>query len=134
MTDGSGSTAPLSTDARHWVRAVKVVLLSFPEFLHMLKKALLASLLLTASVGVFAQAPAAPAQSAAPALTAQQQAQMAQQNEQMAKNSLQIAGMIDNGQAGAVWDQASFVARQSSSRADFIAQITADRAEVGNAS
>ena len=99
----------------------------------MFKKTLLASLLLTASVAAFAQAPAAPAQAAAPALTAQQQAQMAQQNQQMAQNSLQIARMIDNGQAGAVWDQASSVAKQSSSRADFVEQITADRAEVGKA-
>lgn len=41
--------------------------------------------------------------------------------------------MIDNGQAGAVWDQASSVAKQISSRAAFIEQITADRAEAGSA-
>jgi ATPase subunit of ABC transporter with duplicated ATPase domains len=99
----------------------------------MLKKTLLASLLLTASVAAFAQSPAAPAQNAAPALTAQQQAQMTKQNQQMAQNSLQIARMIDNGQAGAVWDQASSVAKQSSSRGDFVDQVTADRAEVGKA-
>lgn len=97
----------------------------------MLKRTLLASLLLSASVAAFAQAPAAPAKAAAPALTEQQQAQLAQQNQQMAQNSLQIARMIDGGQAGAVWDQASSVAKQSSPRADFVQQITADRAKVG---
>lgn len=97
----------------------------------MFKKTLLASLLLTASVAAFAQSPAAPAQSSAPALSAQQQAQITKQNQQMAQNSLQIARMIDNGQTGAVWDQASSVAKQSSSRADFVKQITADRAAVG---
>lgn len=97
----------------------------------MLKRTLLASLLLTASITVFAQAPAAPAQPTAPALTAQQKAQLVQQNQQMAQNSLQVARMIDNGQAGAVWDQASSVAKQSSSRDQFVEQISADRAEVG---
>lgn len=99
----------------------------------MFKKTLVASLLLTASVAAFAQAPAAPAQAAAPALTAQQKAQIEQQNQHMAQSSLQIARMIDSGQTGTVWDQASTVARQSSSRADFIKQITADRAALGTA-
>lgn len=58
---------------------------------------------------------------------------MAKQNEKMAQNSLQIAHMIDNGQAGLVWDQASSVAKQSASRASFIAQVTADRTAAGTA-
>jgi hypothetical protein len=100
----------------------------------MFKKILLASLLLTASVAAFAQSPATPASAAsAPALTAQQKAQLAQQNQQMAQVSLQIARMVDNGQIGAVWDQASLVAKQTTSRADFINQINDDRARLGTA-
>jgi hypothetical protein len=97
----------------------------------MFKKTLLASLLLTASVGAFAQSTSTPTKATAapaPALTAQQKAQITQQNQQMAQTSLQIARMVDNGQTGQLWDRASTVAKQSSSRADFIDQITADRA------
>lgn len=100
----------------------------------MLKKSLLAALLLGASVGAFAQspAPATPAKAqAAPTLTPEQKAQFEKQNAQMAQNSLHIAQMVDQNQAGAVWDQASSVTKQASRRADFVQQVGADRAKLG---
>ncbi len=95
----------------------------------------LAALLLSVSAGAFAQsstAPAKPANAAsAPALTPQQQADMQKQNAQMSQASMQIAKMIDQGQAGAVWDQASSVAKQAAKRDDFVRQVNQDRAKLG---
>jgi len=97
----------------------------------MFKKTLLAALLLTASVGAFAQSPAPAKAQSAPALTPQQKAQLEKQNAQMAQASLQIAQMVDQGQTGTVWDQASSVAKQANKRADFVRQISDDRAQLG---
>ena len=99
----------------------------------MFKKTLLAALLLTVSAGVFAQSSApAPANApSAPALTPQQKAQLEKQNTQMAQASLQIAQMVDQDQTGTVWDQASSVAKQANKRADFVQQISNDRAQLG---
>lgn len=97
----------------------------------MFKKTLLAALLVTVSVGAFAQSPAPAKTQSAPALTPEQKAQLEKQNTQMAQASLRIAQMIDQGQTGNVWDQASSVAKQTSKRADFVQQINADRAKLG---
>lgn len=98
----------------------------------MLKHYLLAAALLGVSAGAFAQAPAAAAKTAAtPALSAQQKAQIQKQNTQMAQAALQIAQMVDRGQAGIVWDKASSVAKSAVKRADFVRQITTDRAALG---
>lgn len=100
----------------------------------MLKKSLLAALLLSASLGAFAQspAPATPAKTrTAQVMTPEQKAQLEKQNSQMAQNSLRIAQMVDKGQTGAVWDQASSVTKQASKRADFVQQVGADRAKLG---
>ncbi|WP_426702304.1 DUF4019 domain-containing protein [Rhodanobacter sp. Col0626] len=100
----------------------------------MLKTSLLAALLLSASAGAFAQSPApatAAKTQAAPALTSEQKAQLQKENAQMAQNSLRIAQMVDQGQIGSVWDQASSVTKQTSKRADFVQQIGADRTKLG---
>jgi hypothetical protein len=97
----------------------------------MFKKTLLAALLVTVSLGAFAQSPAPAKMQSAPTLTTQQKAQLEKQDTQMAQASLRIAQMIDQGQTGDVWDQASSVAKQSSKRADFVQQISADRAKLG---
>lgn len=101
----------------------------------MLKQTLIATLLLAACGGAFAQSAAAPAAKAqaAPAqtLTPAQKAQLDKQNAQMAQYSLQIAQMVDRGQAGAVWDQMSSVAKQVTPRAEFVTRITADRGQLG---
>ncbi len=101
----------------------------------MFKKQLLAALLLTACAGAFAQSPAAPvAPSRTPAtaaLTPAQKAQFAKQDTQMAQATLQIAQMVDQGQIGAVWDQASTVAKQTTKRTDFVRQLNTDRAQLG---
>jgi hypothetical protein len=105
------------------------------EIHRMFKKTLLATLLLTVSAAAFAQSPAASATpgktQSAPALTPQQKAQLEKQNAQMAQASLQIAQMVDQGQTGTVWDQASSVAKQANKRADFVKQISSDRAQLG---
>ncbi len=100
----------------------------------MFSKPLLAALLLTASAGAFAQSPAKPAPAAAtaaPAMTAQQKAQMEKQNAEMSQAAMQVIQMVDRSQTGAVWDQASSVAKQSTKRDEFVRQITADRTQLG---
>ena len=99
----------------------------------MFKKTLLAAVLVTVSIGAFAQSPApAPASTqSAPALTPEQKAQLEKQDAEMAQASLRIAQMIDQGQTGNVWDQSSSIAKQTANRADFIQQISADRAKLG---
>jgi uncharacterized protein YdbL (DUF1318 family) len=49
----------------------------------------------------------------------------------MAQATLQIAQMVDQGQIGEVWEQASTVARQTTKRSDFVRQINTDRAKFG---
>lgn len=113
-----------------------------PPLLHnfgkpfMLKPLLVPVLLLAIASSAFAQTattPVAPvAQPAtAPQLTAAQKAQMEKQNAQMAAASLQIAQMVDQNQIGQVWDNASSVAKQANTRAEFVQMISADRAKLG---
>ncbi|WP_158881869.1 DUF4019 domain-containing protein [Rhodanobacter sp. L36] len=72
------------------------------------------------------------AQTAAPAkLTAEQQAAQTQMNQKLANAGLQVAQLIDAGKAGEVWDGASPIAKQASTRAAFIKQTNADRKTVG---
>ena len=53
-----------------------------------------------------------------------------QQAQALAKDALKIALAIDQGQAGAVWEKASSVAKLTK-RQDFARQIFNDRAELG---
>ena len=102
----------------------------------MIKQLLLPVVLLAVTGSAFAQtatAPAAPAAQTAPAaqLTAAQKAQLEKQNAQMATASLQIAQMVDQNQAGQVWDNASIIAKQTNARAEFVQMVGADRAKLG---
>lgn len=95
-------------------------------------KALLTGLMLGAMpVLALAQTAQPPAQQTTPNLTPAQQAQLEQQNVQMAEAAMQIIKMIDQNDIGTVWDQASNIARQASTRQDFIRQLTSDRATLG---
>jgi Protein of unknown function (DUF4019) len=89
-------------------------------------KLLTAALLLALTSTAFAQS-AAP--SAKP--TAEQQAAQAQMNQKLAGAGLQVAQLIDAGKAGEVWDGASPIAKQASTRDMFIKQTNADRKTVG---
>ena len=103
----------------------------------MLKSLLLPLLLLGVASGAFAQtpkttaAPAATQAAAAPQLTPEQKVQVEKQNAQMAQASLQVASMVDQNKIGEVWDGASSVAKQANTRAEFVARIGADRAQLG---
>lgn len=64
-------------------------------------------------------------------LTPAQQAALQKQNDVLAKYADRIVAMIDNGQIGQVWDQASDVAKQAISRDQFVKLTEADRARLG---
>lgn len=64
-------------------------------------------------------------------LTPEQRAQIQKQNQALVKYAESIVAMIDKGQAGQVWDQASEVARKAVSRDQFIQATEADRAKLG---
>ncbi|MEO7065290.1 MAG: DUF4019 domain-containing protein [Rhodanobacter sp.] len=103
----------------------------------MFKSSLLALLLFSTASGAFAQAPKAAATpaatqaAAASKLTPTQKAQMEKQNAQMAQASLQVATLVDQNKIGEVWDGASAIAKQATTRADFVSRISADRAQLG---
>ncbi|MBD8899769.1 DUF4019 domain-containing protein [Rhodanobacter sp. DHG33] len=103
----------------------------------MFKQIALSAALLAAPAALLAQSqPAATpaagqANQAAPALTPQQLAAIKQQNEAMAQGAARVAQMIDQGQAGQVWDGASSGTKQVVARDSFVKQIAADRAQVG---
>lgn len=77
------------------------------------------------------QPAATPQQPAAPQLTPEQRAAIQKQNEVLVKYAESILAMIDNGQTGQVWDEASDVAKKSVSRDQFVKTTDADRAKLG---
>jgi hypothetical protein len=102
----------------------------------MFKQLVLFGTLLIIPMAVLAQShpAAAPAKSpvqAVRALTPEQQAQIEQQNTQMAKYALEIAKLVDQGNAAKVWDLASPVAQHVVTRDAFAKQVDADRKQVG---
>jgi hypothetical protein len=103
----------------------------------MLRQLVLSATLLAAPAAVLAQSQpgAAPAGSrarqAAPALTAEQQAEIRKQDATMTQAALQVAQLVDQGQAGKVWDGASSAAKQVAPRDAFVKQVDADRRQVG---
>lgn len=103
----------------------------------MFSRVLLCAVLLAGTFGVaYAQEkPAAPQQQTAAQqkLTPEQQAALEKRNQAMVQYAASIAQMIDNGQAGQAWDQASEVAKQSVSRDKFIQATDADRGKLGKA-
>ena len=68
---------------------------------------------------------------AAKQLTPEQRAAIQKQNQVLVKYAESVVAMIDNGQIGQVWDQASDVAKQSVTRDQFVKTIEADRAKLG---
>jgi hypothetical protein len=70
-------------------------------------------------------------QSAAKQLTPEQRAAIRKQNQVLVRYAESIVAMIDNGQVGQVWDQASQAAKQSVSRDQFVKATKADRAKLG---
>jgi hypothetical protein len=64
-------------------------------------------------------------------LTPEQRAALQKQNEVLVKYADRIIAMIDNGQVGQVWDQASDVAKKTISRDQFVRTTDADRARLG---
>lgn len=91
--------------------------------------------LLVGAAGI-ASAQDKPAQPQRPAAaqqqpTAEQRAAMQKQNQVLVQYANQIVAMVDNGQAGDVWDQASNVAKQSVSRDAFIKATQDTRSRLG---
>lgn len=78
-----------------------------------------------------APAPAQQQPAARQQLTPEQRAALQKQNQELAQYAESIAQMIDNGQAGQVWDQASNVAKQSVSRDQFVKATDAARGKLG---
>jgi hypothetical protein len=68
---------------------------------------------------------------AARQLTPEQRAAIQKQNQVLVKYAESIVAMIDNGQSGQVWDQASDVAKKSASRDQFTKATESDRAKLG---
>ncbi|MGH8191718.1 MAG: DUF4019 domain-containing protein [Rhodanobacteraceae bacterium] len=101
----------------------------------MFVRAFLCVLLLgVAGVAVAQNPPAtAPQQPAArqQQLTPEQRAALQKQNQVLVKYADRIVAMIDNGQAGQVWDQASEVAKKTASRNQFVKSIQTDRSRLG---
>ncbi|MGH8215745.1 MAG: DUF4019 domain-containing protein [Rhodanobacteraceae bacterium] len=73
----------------------------------------------------------APQKSQARQLTPQQREALQKQNQVLVQYADRIVAMIDNGQAGQVWDQASDVAKKSVPRDQFINTVRSDRAKLG---
>lgn len=65
-------------------------------------------------------------------LTSEQRAALQKQNEVLVKYADRIIAMIDNGQVGQVWDQASDVAKKTISRDQFVKTTEADRSRLGS--
>jgi hypothetical protein len=99
----------------------------------MVARLLVCALLLAAAgvAGAQNQPRASQQQPAARQLTPQQRAALQKQNEVLVKYADRIIAIIDNGQVGEVWDQASDVAKKTISRDQFIKTTDADRARLG---
>ncbi|HVX06069.1 MAG TPA: DUF4019 domain-containing protein [Rhodanobacteraceae bacterium] len=68
---------------------------------------------------------------AARQLTPEQRAAIQKQNQVLVQYAESIIAMIDNGQSGQVWDQASDVAKKTVSRDQFTKATESDRAKLG---
>ena len=95
---------------------------------------LLVCALLVSAVGIAsAQNPPAATQPkpSAPQITPEQRAALQKQNQVLVQYADRIIAMIDNGQAGQVWDQASDVGKKAISRDQFVKATEADRSRLG---
>lgn len=99
----------------------------------MIARLLACALLLGAAGAAGAQNPPVPAPNNPQArqLTPEQRAALQKQNEVLVGYADRIVAMIDNGQAGQVWDLASDVAKHAVSRDRFVKLTEADRARLG---
>jgi len=79
--------------------------------------------LLAASMSVYAQQPAG--------RPAELEAGLARQDEQMRQAGWQVMHMIDFGQTGTLWDQASHTMKRLVAREEFVRQITTERLRLG---
>lgn len=70
-------------------------------------------------------------QPAAHQLTPQQREAIRKQNQVLVKYAESIVAMIDNGQTGQVWDQASDVAKHAVQRDQFVKTVQDERARLG---
>lgn len=70
-------------------------------------------------------------QPAAQKLTPEQRAAIQKQNQALVQYAESIVAMVDKGQAGQVWDQASQVAQKAVTRDQFIQATEADRSKLG---
>jgi hypothetical protein len=64
-------------------------------------------------------------------LSPEQRAAIQKRNQALIQYADRIVAMIDNDQAGQVWDQASDVAKKSASRIEFINTVKSDRDTLG---
>ena len=98
----------------------------------MIARLLVCALLIGAAGIASAQTqPATTQKPAAQQLTPEQRAAIQKQNQVLVKYAESVVAMIDNGQIGQVWDQASDVAKQSVTRDQFVKTTEADRAKLG---
>lgn len=96
---------------------------------------LILCVLLIGAAGI-ASAQEKPAQSqqqpAAKPLTPEQRAAIRKQNQELVGYANQIVKMIDNGQAGDVWDGMSEVGKKAETRDAFSAKVKQERGKLGN--
>lgn len=102
---------------------------------------LLPAVLLVATAMAAAQQPAPPVAPPRPLLspapvadappTRQQKAEQARRDAEIATAAQQVVAMVDEGRIGEVWDGASATVRRIVPRAEFVAQVTADRKRLG---
>lgn len=99
----------------------------------MVARLLVCALLISAAATANAQNPPAAAQPKPPArqLTPEQRAALQKQNQVLVQYADRIIAMIDNGQVGQVWDQASDVAKKAISRDQFVKATDGDRSRLG---
>lgn len=67
----------------------------------------------------------------APQLTAEQRAAIVKLRQQILQSAQRVLGLIDQGNIGQVWDEASSVAKQSVTRDAFVKATADDRARLG---
>lgn len=93
----------------------------------------LCALLIGVAGAATAQTQPAPAQrqAATKPLTAQQRAAVQKQNQELVTYANSIVAMIDNGQAGQVWEGASEVAKKATSKKQFVQTTDGELAKLG---
>lgn len=98
----------------------------------MFARLILCALLLGAA-SAQAQTTQTPQQTAAKALTPEQRAAIRKQNQELVGYANQILKMIDNDQAGQVWDDMSEVGKKAATRDEFSEKVKQERGKLGNA-